>query len=195
MRTDYCKPSLFNKLLMLMQYENALAVMVSLETGLRIDDVLHIKPDDLDGCRLSYVAEKTGKAGHKTLSADLSKRLIKNAGKNWVFEGRTGNKPRTRQAVWKDVKKASELFNLKINVAPHSARKTYAVSKFKEDGIKAVQRELQHDNLATTMLYAFSDKFKNEKPIDGFNEDDIKNWCDYIAERIVEKLRELKKED
>ena len=40
MRTDYLNPALYNKLYTVMTYENVLALRVSLETGLRVGDVL-----------------------------------------------------------------------------------------------------------------------------------------------------------
>ena len=39
MRTDYLNPQLYNRLYACMTYENVLALRVSLETGLRIDDI------------------------------------------------------------------------------------------------------------------------------------------------------------
>lgn len=138
-------------------YENTLALRTSLETGLRIDDVLHLKTVDLKGRTIVGIAKKTGKPFKKVLSVDLAKRLKQISSKEWIFVGRFGNKPRTRQAVWKNVKKASKILELQGNIAPHSARKTYAVEDFKENGIGKVQKDLQHTDVNTTMLYAFAD--------------------------------------
>lgn len=41
-----------------MEYENALALRLSLETGLRIGDCLALRPEDIDGCVISYTAQK-----------------------------------------------------------------------------------------------------------------------------------------
>lgn len=41
-----------------------------------------------------------------------------------------------------------------LNVAPHSARKTYACDMYRKTGdIKVVQALLNHDNVGTTVLY------------------------------------------
>ena len=147
-----------------MQYKNALALRVSLETGLRIDDVLSIRTSGLDKRTLYGVAKKTKKSFRKVISADLANRLKEISGENFIFEGRLDkNKHRTRQAVFKDVKKAARVLNLHGNIAPHSARKTYAVEKFHESGIGAVKKELQHSDINTTVLYAFAD-YLNELP-------------------------------
>lgn len=140
-----------------MQYENALALRVSLETGMRIGDVLNLEKNSLRGRTIEFTAQKTGKKAKKVISKDLAKRLNQVSGKRWIFEGRYGDKPRCRQTVWKDVKKACKELHITENVGCHSARKTYAVDELHKHGLPSVQKELQHDRLSTTMLYAFSD--------------------------------------
>lgn len=146
-----------------MQYKNALALRVSLETGLRIDDVLNLQITQLNKRTLIGRAKKTGKLFRKVVSIDLAKRLREIQGQFYIFEGRNDpKKHRTRQAVWKDVKKAARILEIDGNIAPHSARKTYAVEKFRDSGLGAVQRDLQHTDLNTTMLYAFADYLDRE---------------------------------
>ncbi len=140
-----------------MQYENALALRCSLETGMRISDVLSMHTYQLEGRTITYTAQKTKKKDKKVISADLAKRLKQISGVNWIFQGRFGDKPRTRQAVWKDVKKGAKILKLDGNIACHSARKTYAVEEFKDGGLAQVQKDLQHNDVNTTMLYAFAD--------------------------------------
>ena len=166
-RTHYLSPKLYNKLYAVMQYENALALRTSLETGWRIDDVLHLRTSDLKGRTLSCVAMKTDKADKKVISADLAKRLKQIAMHGRFFDGRFGNKPRTRQAVWRDVKKAAKRLEIDGNIAPHSARKTYAVEDFKAHGLKKVQEDLQHDRVSTTLVYAFADLIDKTPALDG----------------------------
>lgn len=162
MRTDYINREQYNKLYLRMSYENALALRTSLETGMRIGDVLALCVEDLNGRTITYTAQKTNKKGKAVISTDLANRLKKIAGKKYIFEGRFGNKPRTRQAVWRDVKRASEgLFA--ENVAPHSARKTFAVEDFQEHGLPHTQKALQHDRADTTILYAFADSLTGGK--------------------------------
>ncbi len=183
------KPSLYNKMYSIMQYENALALRTSLETGWRIDDVLHIKPTDIKGRTVRIVAMKTGKPDKKVISVDLVNRLKKISGKEWVFEGRFGDKPRTRQAVWKDVKKSAKMLKLNGNISCHSARKTYAVELFRDSGLPAVQKNLQHNDIETTMLYAFADCLDNKQNSQS-NPTDIKTAIDVI-ERVLGYLRNL----
>lgn len=193
MRTDYIKSELYNKIYLRMTYENALALRTSLETGLRIGDVLAIKVADLNGRTLTYTAQKTKKQGRAVLSSDLAHRLKKIAGRVYVFEGRNGDKPRTRQAVWKDVKQATKGMFAE-NVAPHSARKTFAVEDFQEHGLPHTQKALQHDRVDTTMLYAFADmltaKHKKSVPLDI---DDFAYKIAYLVVKEFERTFELTK--
>lgn len=187
MRTDYIKPSVYNKLYMILQYENALALRLSLETGMRISDVLNLRVEQLEGRTITYTISKTKKEDKKVISADLAKRLLQISGKNWLFTGRFGNKPRSRSAVWKDIKKASKILNLSENVGCHSARKTYAVEKFHQDGIAETQKALAHDRVNTTMIYAFSDMLVNDKHPNAVVDDEL---AERIADKVMLKLKE-----
>ena len=142
MRTDYLNPQLYNKLYSCMTYENVLALRVSLETGLRIDDVLSLRASQIVRRTICGIAEKTDKPYRKAISADLAKRLAAltpNKG-GYIFPHRLDPlRHRTRQAVWVNMKKAAALIGVKLNAAPHSARKTYAVEMFKDKGLERTQ--------------------------------------------------------
>jgi integrase len=192
MRTDYLNPDLYNRLYSVMTYENVLALRVSLETGLRIDDVLSLTPDMVKGQKITGTAEKTGKKYRKTISKDLNKRLLTVKGRFYVFPHRLDErKHRTRQAVWKNMKKAARLLGVELNAAPHSARKTYAVEVFRDRGIEAAKSELQHDRISTTMLYAFADLLTvgQKCPTPKTKDIDLDTFADLIAEKVVQKLK------
>ncbi len=159
MRSDYVNSDALRLLTNSMQYENGLALRVSLETGLRIGDVLKCRPWDLKGCKLAYTAEKTGKSGVKTLSKRLASALRRICGNDWIFEGRGKTKSghRTRQAVYRDLKRVCKRLGVEGQISPHSARKSFAVADFHEHGLDHVKKELQHDDTGVTLLYALSD--------------------------------------
>jgi len=137
---------------------NALVVEVMLATGLRVSDVLAFRTSGLRQ-RFTVMESKTGKRKQIYLGKDLLARLQAQAGTEWVFPGqRDPSKHRTRQAVWTDVKRASRAMRLPMGVAPHSARKSYAVDEYRKCGdIEAVKRKLNHDRLETTVLYLLSE--------------------------------------
>ena len=76
-----------------------------------------------------------------------------------MFPGRNPRKHLTRQAVWKDVKRAAQAFRIPQNVAPHSFRKVYAVDLLRKYGdIDRVRRALNHSSETITMIYALADQ-------------------------------------
>ena len=162
MRTDYIHKQELLHILAALMPENRLSLEISLATGLRISDVLELRTEALrasTGRRLSVRELKTGKRRCVKLTRELHERALSIAGKVYVFEHRTDwRKHRTRQAVYKDIKRAAALFRVPVNVAPHTARKVYAVESYRKDGdLKRVQRLLNHEREAVTQLYAMAD--------------------------------------
>jgi integrase len=139
---------------------NRLAIITSLVTGLRISDVLNIKADMLSRERFTVTEKKTLKKRYIRLPTKLRAELKALSGLVYVFEHRTDPlRPRTRQAVYKDIKRAARAFRVEVNVAPHSARKIYAVNEYKKDmDIKKVQKLLNHSDEAVTLLYCMADQ-------------------------------------
>ena len=172
MRSDYIFNEELEHILATLMPENRLALEVSLYTGLRISDVLSLKTQNIRQ-RMSIQEQKTGKRRHFYLSKELVARLIANGGSVYCFPHRyDGKKHRTRQAVWKDLNRAMELFRVpkKLVISPHTCRKVYAVNQFKKCGnIKEVQKLLNHSSESVTVLYAMADvlterrKLKNSK--------------------------------
>lgn len=187
MKSEYLSKKRLEKVLANMQYENALAIRVSLETGLRINDVLSLSVYDLTANGVYTVAEKTMKPVRATLSEALllSLRTLSKINKanpyGWCFPSpRDGKKHRTRQAVYIDLEKAAKSCGVKVHISPHTARKVYAVGVFKSAGLETAKQALQHDNINTTMLYAYSDKFvfKDVDKID----------YDYLADLVCKRI-------
>lgn len=191
MRSDYLNPALYNALYSAMTYDNVLALRVSLETGLRIDDVLSLRYEQLKGRTITGTAMKTGKKYRKSLSADLANRLrgLCPDKTGYFFPHRLkSGEHRTRQAVWSNMKKAARRFGVEVNACPHSARKTYGVEVFKDKGFDAAQKELQHDRIDTTMIYVFSDMV-NKLHQSNKQSFDFDGFAEIIAEKVVEKLK------
>lgn len=137
---------------------NALVMRTALHTGLRISDILRIKTDQLQP-RFWVTESKTGKRRQIGLPEPLLSDIKKQAAPGgYAFPGRKPGKHRTRQGVWKDVKRAAKAMRLPQNVAPHSARKVYAVDLLHKYGdIDRVRRALNHSSPAVTVIYALAD--------------------------------------
>lgn len=158
MTTEYLLETEVQRVLMALTPVNRLVVRTMLHTGLRVGDVLALRSAQL-GRRFWITEAKTGKRRQVAFPDELLADLRAQAGKIWVFESaRDPAKHRTRQAVWKDVKRAAKAFRLPQNVGTHSMRKVYAVRLMGKYGdIKRVQRALQHSSPATTLIYAMAD--------------------------------------
>lgn len=171
MRTDYIEPSVFDLLLTALMPANRRVLQLSLATGLRLSDCLSLRTVVLQKtARPTITEQKTHKRRRVFIPYRLRVELLRHAGRFFVFESRTNElRPRTRAAVYKDLKRVARLYRLdgrKIagNVAPHSARKIFAVQDYHAHGdMQRVQRLLNHSSEAVTMLYALADRLTASK--------------------------------
>ena len=158
MKTEYLLNREVDNVLAALTPGNALVMRVALHTGLRISDVLNLRTEQLKS-RFWLTESKTGKRRQVGLPEPLLSDLKNYAGHTLVFPGRMPGKPRTRQTVWKDVKRAAKAMRLPQNVAPHSFRKVFAVDLMQKYGdIDRVKRALNHSSMAVTLIYAMADK-------------------------------------
>lgn len=169
MTTDYLLHKEVDAVLSLLTEGNRLACAVALQTGLRIGDVLAL-PRDKIAARMWVTESKTGKRRQVGMPTELANEVLRysqsvSLSSPWAFPGRNPAAHRTRQAVWKDVKRAAVSMRLKTNIAPHSFRKVYAVELLHEYGdIERVRRALKHDRQTTTLIYAMADmRLKSRK--------------------------------
>lgn len=158
MKTEYLLEREVERVLAALMPSNRLVIRVCLHTGLRIGDVLALRTEQLSS-RIWVTEAKTGKRKQVGLPGPLLDDLKAHAGPVYVFPSRCNpNAHRTRQTVWKDVKRAARAFRLPQNVGPHSFRKVYAVDLLHRYGdIERVRRALNHSSDALTMIYALAD--------------------------------------
>lgn len=147
---------------------NRLALEISLHSGLRISDVLNLKTEQLRNAKDNRVTVrelKTGKIRRFRMPNELLERCLGQAGKIFVFENRLDfRRHRTRQAVYKDIRRACTLMRIKAHISPHSCRKVFAVETYRNSGsMKKVQQLLNHKSEAVTMIYAMADELTNRR--------------------------------
>lgn len=158
MTTEYLLNREIDNILSVLTPANALVMRVALHTGLRVGDCLSLRSEQL-APRFWVTESKTGKRRQIGLPQPLLNDLKNQAGPVWVFQGVNPKKHRTRQAVWKDVKRAAAAFRLPQNVGPHSARKVFAVELLSKYGdIDRVRRALNHGSISVTLIYAMADR-------------------------------------
>lgn len=165
MRSEWVPHETINHVLVALMPPNRLAIEVSMRYGMRIGDVLSMRREDVVRGSWTYKEEKTGKSRRIRLSELLQQRLLAQSGRIFIFEHRTDwKRHRTRQAIYKDIRRAAKAFRLEEHVSPHSARKIYAVDAYKRYGdIKRVQKLLNHSSEAVTMIYALADALDKKK--------------------------------
>lgn len=158
MTTEFILMEQMEHVLAALTPQNRLIMRMILHTGMRLSDAVGWRTENLKPSGW-YTEGKTGKRRRFGLPSELLEEIRAQAGPEWAFPGfgaKGGHK--TRQAVWKDVKRASRAFRLPQNVAPHSGRKIYAVELMKKYGdIERVRRALNHECDTVTALYAMAD--------------------------------------
>ncbi len=158
MKSKYIETTELEKLRSMLAEGAWLPLWVSLETGLRIGDVVKLRRQNLQADGLHYKAQKTGKNGVAKVSAELRKELSRKRGK-WLFPSpyKKGQHI-TRQCAWARIKAACKRAGIDPDgVSPHSLRKVFAVELYREKGFQAVKEALQHNSAATTEIYSFAD--------------------------------------
>lgn len=167
-RADWLDRSSMDYILAAMMPANRLVMECCIASGLRVSDVLSLKTDALArGQRITVREQKTGKSRRIYWPSRLYTRMLEQAGRVWVFEGRNNwRKHRTRSAVYKDLCRVARVFRVsgiidkKVQVSTHTGRKMWAVDEYHRTGdLQSVGRALNHDgrHRETTMLYAMAD--------------------------------------
>lgn len=163
MTTEYLYQQEVDRVLAALMPQNQLIVRVILHTGMRLSDVLELRSEGLSTSGW-YTERKTGKKRRYGLPRPLLEAIQEQAGPEWAFPGRRKGTHKTRQAVWKDIKRAAIAFRLPQNVGAHSMRKVYAVKLLKKYGrIEKVQRNLNHASSSVTAIYAMADVLLDRK--------------------------------
>lgn len=135
----------------------ATALVLEGNLGLRISDVLKLRPCDIvrDGERyhLEIVEQKTGK--HRVFTVPL---VIAQYVENYCLRNGIGKQdlifPITERAVQKQLHLVCDYLGYE-GISTHSFRKWYATEIYRENGcdIALVQRLLQHSSAAVTQRY------------------------------------------
>lgn len=165
MRSEWANDEAMKYVLAALTPQNRLAIEVSMRYGMRIGDVLSIKTEEVRKGAWTYKEEKTGKGRRIRLCPSLQRKLLSISGRVFCFEGRNSIfAHRTRQAVYKDIRRAARAFRLKPHISPHTARKIYAVRAFHRYGsLEHVRHLLNHSSEAVTMVYALADALTEKR--------------------------------
>lgn len=149
--------------------------------GLRISELLALKPDDINVSR-SLIRVRQGK-GRKDRFTLLSKPLIKKLTeyrelykpKVWLFE-RTPGEQFTESIVSKRLKAAAQEAGITKRIYPHLLRHSFATHLIEQGtDLKIVKELMGHNSIRTTEIYVhIADTFKSniKSPLDDILEED-----------------------
>lgn len=149
--------------------------------GLRISELLALKPDDINVSR-SLIRVRQGK-GRKDRFTLLSKPLIKKLTeyrelykpKIWLFERMPGEQF-TESIVSKRLKAAAQEAGITKRIYPHLLRHSFATHLIEQGtDLKIVKELMGHNSIRTTEIYVhIADTFKSniKSPLDDILEED-----------------------
>jgi len=141
-------------------------LIFSINSGLRISDVLNVKHSDLAGDKISIIEKKTKKQREITLNDAVKKAYIKLISmlkdsnedfkqEDYIFVSQKGSVYRTQSI--NDILKT--LFNTKkLQISSHSlrksfARRVYTINNESENSLVLLSDIFSHSNIAITRRY------------------------------------------
>lgn len=170
MQAEYIERRDFIRLIQRIPETYRVALLLSLESGMRIGDVLSMTYGQaLFGQPVKE--KKTGKMVVFTCPEYARTILYQRFSGSGTIKGmddlvfespRKPGKPVHRSTVYRRLRAAAR--GVEAHVTPHTARKIFAVEEFRKTGsLSEVREALRHDNAATTALYAFSDRMPGKR--------------------------------
>jgi integrase/recombinase XerD len=135
-------------------------VMLAYSAGLRVGEVVRLKPEDLDvDRRLLHVRRGKGRKDRYTLLSQRALdavRIYRDAfpvGK-WLFPGEHPDQPYTARSAQRVVKEAAARAGLAKNVTPHTLRHSFATHLLEAGtDLRYIQELLGHRSSRTTEIY------------------------------------------
>lgn len=154
-------------------------IMLAYATGLRLSEIIHLKPSDIDSKRMQINVRQA--KGHKDRNVMLSELLLEQLRVYWraykpciyLFEGDREGLPISERTLGKFFKQTVKQAGINRHVTFHTLRHSFA-THLVEDGVEIVviQRLLGHSNLRTTSVYLHLQHYdinKVKSPLDTLN--------------------------
>ena len=131
----------------------AMTFMLQANLGLRISDVLKLKPSTFKNDKLEVIEKKTGKLQYRTINRNLKELIYEYALENNIKSNDYLIKVKVR-AIQKQLAIIANYLNL-TNISSHSFRKLFGVTVYnKTNGNIELLKELfNHSNISTTQRY------------------------------------------
>ena len=135
-------------------------LMLTYSAGLRVSEVVHLRPEDIDSKRkLIHVHEGKGKKDRYTILSDSVLEGLRvywkvHKPKKWLFEGQTEGEPYSIRSAQRVFECAAEKAGIGKDVSIHSLRHSFATHLLEQGtDIRFIQELLGHSSVKTTEIY------------------------------------------
>ena len=148
-------------------HRNYLFIFLGLNTAFRCEDLLQLRPKDLDGGYIRIKENKTGKTQNFKLNNDVYKEVQLYCKKydigtnDYLFQSRQKNgviRAINRHQAWRIIKRTTNAVGIKYKVGVHSLRKTFGYNFISKGGnVLTLMKMYNHSSPAITLLYVMWD--------------------------------------
>ena len=131
----------------------AMTFMLQANLGLRISDVLKLKPSTFKNDKLEVIEKKTGKLQYRTINRNLKELIYEYALENNIKSNDYLIQVKVR-AIQKQLSIIANYLNL-TNISSHSFRKLFGVTVYNQTNgnIELLKELFNHSNISTTQRY------------------------------------------
>ena len=142
---------------------NYLMIFLGINTAFRCEDLLQLRPHDLDGGYVRIKENKTGKTQNFRLNSQVYQEVKDYCDRNniapydYLFQSRQRNgviRAITRQQGLRIMKEAGHGIGIKYKFGIHSLRKTFGYNYITKGGnVMTLMKMYNHSSPSTTLLY------------------------------------------
>ena len=131
----------------------AMTFMLQANLGLRISDVLKLKPSTFKNDKLEVIEKKTGKLQYRTINRNLKELIYEYALENNIKSNDYLIQVKVR-AIQKQLAIIANYLNL-TNISSHSFRKLFGVTVYNQTNgnIELLKELFNHSSISTTQRY------------------------------------------
>ena len=131
----------------------AMAFILQANLGLRISDVLKLKPSTFKNDKLEVIEKKTGKLQYRSINRNLKELIYEYALENNIKSNDYLIQVKVR-AIQKQLSIIANYLNL-TNISSHSFRKLFGVTVYNQTNgnIELLKELFNHSNISTTQRY------------------------------------------
>ena len=131
----------------------AMTFILQANLGLRISDVLKLKPSTFKNDKLEVIEKKTGKLQYRTINRNLKELIYEYALENNIKSNDYLIKVKVR-AIQKQLAIIANYLNL-TNISSHSFRKLFGVTVYNQTNgnIELLKELFNHSSISTTQRY------------------------------------------